>query len=178
VDSSPSPSPPFLCLLLSSLIIDNNHGAFGFLLEYLEPFTIDSRNICVCEVSAISVLGYVGNILACANAFFCNFQRIVTLICVRIFLSTTVAVLAWSLHLVGLVGGRTSLMTVLAHCWCRHGARTPLTDKYWQGVSWEKGRDCGELEQVLALKLSDPLGGPKPMCAHDDRQVGYMSIFI
>eukprot|EP00884_Botryococcus_braunii_P023598 jgi/Botrbrau1/9922/Bobra.0012s0021.1 len=52
----------------------------------------------------------------------------------------------------------------------RHGARTPLTDKYWQGVTWEKGLDCGQLENTLKLNLTDLLGGPQPFCAHDDKQ--------
>ncbi|CAL8468369.1 g7909 [Coccomyxa elongata] len=49
----------------------------------------------------------------------------------------------------------------------RHGARTPLTDSYWDGVRWEAGSDCGTLSGALRIALTDMNGGPQPPPSHD-----------
>lgn len=59
----------------------------------------------------------------------------------------------------------------------RHGARTPLTDSYWEGVRWEAGRDCGTLAGALQVAVTDMKGGPQPPLSHDAIQVCFYSQF-
>lgn len=58
---------------------------------------------------------------------------------------------------------------------CRHGARTPLTDSYWDGVKWEAESDCGTLPGALRIALTDMNGGPQPPPSHDAIQVRSMA---
>ncbi|KAK9804090.1 hypothetical protein WJX73_005951 [Symbiochloris irregularis] len=53
----------------------------------------------------------------------------------------------------------------------RHGARTPLTPKYWDGASWFPGKDCGQLYQAVRLDLSSADGGPVSPSTHNQRQI-------
>ena len=53
----------------------------------------------------------------------------------------------------------------------RHGARTPLTAKYWEGASWAKGRDCGQVFEAVKLDLRATDGGPAPSSKANQRQV-------
>lgn len=53
----------------------------------------------------------------------------------------------------------------------RHGARTPLTDAYWEGATWDKGTDCGEAFEALKISVKDLNGGPRPPATHDAAQV-------
>ncbi len=57
----------------------------------------------------------------------------------------------------------------------RHGARTPLTDKFWPEANarWEKGTLCGELlPSKLDIAITNGAnGGPQPFSRHDARQV-------
>lgn len=57
----------------------------------------------------------------------------------------------------------------------RHGARTPLTDKFWQetGARFETGTICGDvLPQRPAISIRNAAdGGPQPFAKHDAAQV-------
>jgi hypothetical protein len=57
----------------------------------------------------------------------------------------------------------------------RHGARTPLTDKFWQetGARFESGTVCGQLlPQRPAISIRNAAdGGPQPFAKHDAAQV-------
>lgn len=50
---------------------------------------------------------------------------------------------------------------------CRHGARTPLTDRYWEGATWQAGPDCGQQYEAVRIAISDLRGGPQPPASHD-----------
>lgn len=55
----------------------------------------------------------------------------------------------------------------------RHGARTPLTDMYWQhsDVRFEKGTLCGDLvKDKVGINLSNHAGGPRPFSRNDAKQ--------
>lgn len=57
----------------------------------------------------------------------------------------------------------------------RHGARTPLTDKFWPdaGAKFETGTVCGELlsqKSNIAIRNAAD-GGPQPFARHDAVQV-------
>ena len=56
------------------------------------------------------------------------------------------------------------------HVCCRHGARTPLTQRYWQtwGATWP---DCQDKADAVRLAISAADGGPQPVSAHDKVQV-------
>lgn len=56
------------------------------------------------------------------------------------------------------------------HVRCRHGARTPLTHRYWQtwGATWP---DCHGKAEAVRLAISAADGGPQPVSAHDKAQV-------
>lgn len=60
----------------------------------------------------------------------------------------------------------------------RHGARTPLTDKFWQetGARFETGTICGDLlPQRPAISIRNAAdGGPQPFAKHDAAQVHIM----
>ena len=60
----------------------------------------------------------------------------------------------------------------------RHGARTPLTDKFWQetGARFETGTICGDvLPQRPAISIRNAAdGGPQPFAKHDAAQVRIM----
>ena len=60
--------------------------------------------------------------------------------------------------------------TMQQHAWCRHGARTPLTQRYWQtwGATWP---DCQDKADAVRLAISAADGGPQPASAHDKAQV-------
>lgn len=58
----------------------------------------------------------------------------------------------------------------------RHGARTPLTDAYWEGATWDKGTDCGEAFEALKISVRDLDGGPRPPATHDAAQVSFLMI--
>ena len=58
----------------------------------------------------------------------------------------------------------------------RHGARTPLTDAYWEGATWDKGTDCGEAFEALKISVRDLDGGPRPPATHDAAQVFFLMI--
>ena len=54
---------------------------------------------------------------------------------------------------------------------CRHGARTPLSDLYWDGARFETGRDCGQLAQQAHIALHDASGGLAAPSKHNQQQV-------
>ena len=56
-------------------------------------------------------------------------------------------------------------------CMCRHGARSPLTLKYWDGAQWDKDTLCGQQFSAVQLSLTAMGGGPRPDSVHDKRQV-------
>ena len=56
--------------------------------------------------------------------------------------------------------------------WCaRHGARTPLTDNYWAGATWDTGTDCGQQFEAVRIAVRDLAGEPQPPASHDASQV-------
>ena len=46
-----------------------------------------------------------------------------------------------------------------------------MTDAYWEGVTWDKGTDCGEAFEALKISVRDLNGGPRPPATHDAAQV-------
>ncbi len=65
-------------------------------------------------------------------------------------------------------------MSYMAQVVFRHGARTPLTDKFWpkSGAKFETGTICGELlPQKVDIAITNGDGGPQPFAKHDARQV-------
>ena len=54
---------------------------------------------------------------------------------------------------------------------CRHGARTPLSELYWDGAKFETGRDCGQLPQQARIALHDAKGGLAAPSKHNQQQV-------
>lgn len=50
----------------------------------------------------------------------------------------------------------------------RHGARTPLTDKYWAGAEWNV---CKDKCKSVKLIIEDINGGPQPASEYDAKQV-------
>lgn len=53
----------------------------------------------------------------------------------------------------------------------RHGARTPLTDRYWDGATWQTGPDCGQQYEAVRVAVRDIRGGLQPASPHDASQV-------
>ena len=64
-------------------------------------------------------------------------------------------------------------LTEVFSCTCmrRHGARTPLTDRYWEGATWQTGPDCGQQYEAVRIAVRDLRGGMQPASAHDASQV-------
>ena len=54
----------------------------------------------------------------------------------------------------------------------RHGARTPLTDRYWEGATWDTGPDCGRQYEAVRIAVRGLRGEPRPLQASDAKQVG------
>lgn len=50
----------------------------------------------------------------------------------------------------------------------RHGARSPLTKRYWEGQEWDV---CGKAYEPVKLKLQNVEGGEQPLSDHDQAQV-------
>ena len=51
---------------------------------------------------------------------------------------------------------------------CRHGARSPLTKRYWAGQTWDV---CGKSFEPVAIEISSLDGGEQPKSDHDQAQV-------
>jgi len=56
----------------------------------------------------------------------------------------------------------------LVHVVFRHGARTPLTDKFWEGQVWDC---CGEPYKEARVEIHTKGGGPQPVSGKNDEQV-------
>ena len=50
----------------------------------------------------------------------------------------------------------------------RHGARSPLTKRYWAGQEWDV---CGSAFEPVALEITSLDGGAQPQSDHDQAQV-------
>ena len=68
-----------------------------------------------------------------------------------------------TLMIFGTVGLRRDLITR-----CRHGARSPLTKRYWAGQEWDV---CGKAFEPVAIDIKSIDGGEQPKSGHDQAQV-------
>jgi len=50
----------------------------------------------------------------------------------------------------------------------RHGARSPLTKRYWEGQEWDV---CGKAFEPVKLEIRSLDGGEQPISGHDQAQV-------
>lgn len=57
----------------------------------------------------------------------------------------------------------------------RHGARSPLTKRYWEGQQWDV---CGKAFEPVKLEIRSLDGGEQPVSGHDQAQVNTAFVWL